>query len=44
MCIYILVEGTKGERDKETVCVRCGLISGGREPREGFHIGKAHTK
>lgn len=44
MCIYILAGGTEGVRNKETVYVRCGLISGRREPREGFHIGKAHTK
>lgn len=44
MCIYILVEGTEGERDKETMYVQCGLTSGGRELREGFHIRKAHTK
>lgn len=39
-----VVEVTEGERDKETVYVQCGLISGGRDPREGFHTGKAHAK
>lgn len=39
-----VVEVTEGGRDKETVYVQCGLISGGRDPREGFHTGKAHAK
>lgn len=39
-----VVEVTESGRDKETVYVQCGLISGGRDPREGFHTGKAHAK